>query len=210
MNLNANDQSQRLKWSVSSWNRMAFVTATIPETENDPSIILSRWSSFSDRLRKTYPGLRIVRVLQRHEGGHGWHVHALFDRFVPSGLMLHFASLAGLGRLDFRMVSRSSRERVISYVCRYLTRDLRKRDAVPRGCRLLAAAGNVGRNWWVRVRDCRVESDWLRLCSSLKLVLQKHGFSIPVRGFASLTYIFWQLSPAALSDWKSLNPGLVY
>lgn len=211
MKLTASEQGERVAWSVKSWARLNFVTATIPEADPDPKTISGRWSYFVHELRRLYPGLRVIRVLQKHPGGHGWHVHALFDRYVASQVMLHQARLAGLGRMDFQMVSKAKRQDVIGYVVRYVTRDLRKRDKTTRGVRLLTAAGHLRSvvRWWRRYVDLEVVSNYRQLRASLCSILETMGIVLP-RNVVDSPTLFGLAPPAALAEWRRLNPGMAY
>lgn len=211
MKLTASEQGERIAWSVKSWNRLNFVTATIPESDPDPRVISARWKYFIKVLRRRIPGLRVIRVLQKHPGGHGWHVHALMDRYVNANLFLHYADCAGLGRMDFQMVSREKRQNVIQYVCRYVTRDLRKRDKSTKKVQLLTAAGDrkAPVRWWRRYVDCRIESPYARLRTSLCMICETMGIVLP-RNVVDSPTLFGLAPPAALAEWRRLNPGLAY
>jgi hypothetical protein len=211
MKLSASEQGERIAWSIKGWNRLNFVTATLREADPDPRTISSCWSYFIHELRRLYPGLRVIRVLQKHPGGHGWHVHALMDRYISSHVLLHQADLAGLGRMDFQMVSRQRRQDVIQYVCRYVTRDLRKRDKTARGVRLLTAAGHLRSRvrWWRRYVDLVVESSYTRLRASLCGVLETMGIILD-RNIIDSPLLFGLAPPAALAEWRRLNPGYAY
>jgi hypothetical protein len=211
MKLTASEQAQRVAWSIKAWNRLNFVTATIPESDPDPKTISSRWTYFVHELRRVFPGLRVIRVLQKHPGGHGWHVHALFDRRIPHQVMLHQAQLAGLGRMDFQMVSGERRQDVVRYVTRYVTRDLRKRNKDTKGVRLLTASGHLRCvvRWWRRYADCKIESSYTRLRSSLCSVLETMGIVLP-RNVVDSPTLFGLAPPVALAEWRRLNPGLAY
>lgn len=211
MKLTASEQGERIGWSVKSWNRLNFVTATIPEADPDPRTISSRWTYFVHELRRLYPGLRVIRVLQKHPGGHGWHVHALMDRYIPAQVAWHQAGLAGLGRIDLQMVSSQRRQNVIQYVCRYVTRDLRKRDKSCRGVRLLTAAGHLRCTvrWWRRYVDLTIDSPYARLRASLCSVLETMGIVLP-RNVVDSPTLFGLAPPAALAEWRRLNPGFAY
>lgn len=211
MKLTASEQAERIGWSVKSWNRLNFVTATIPEADPDPRTISERWRVFSFYLRRQFPGMRIIRVLQKHPGGHGWHVHALIDRFVPADFMWHQARLAGLGRIDFQMVSRQKRQNVVQYVSRYVCRDLRKRDKNCKGVRLLTAAGHLRCvvRWWRRYVDLTIESNQGRLRASLVGILETMGIRLDQRTIDSPT-LFGLAPPAALAEWRRLNPGFAF
>lgn len=210
MRLFAEEQGERIAWSVKNWNRLNFLTATIPEEGEGPKVISGRWREFVKDLRRLYPGLRVIRVLQRHPGGHGWHVHALMDRYIPASIILHQARLAGLGRIDFQMVSRERRQNVIGYVSRYITRDLRKRDASCKGVRLITAAGNLrcAVAWWRRVCDLQIVTVGSRLRASLLAVLALRGIKLPV--FVDNVTLFGCAPPDALAEWRSLNEGYAF
>lgn len=211
MKLTADEQAERIQWSVKGWNRMMLFTATIPERDPNPRTISARWSYFVHELRRQLPGLRVIRVLQKHPGGHGWHVHALMDRYVPARLAWHQAQLAGLGRIDMKMVQRQTRQNVIGYVARYVSRDLRKRDKAARGVRLLTAAGDLRCvvRWWRRYVDLTLESNYGRLRSSLLSVLETMGIVLP-RNVVDSPTLFGCAPPAALAEWRRLNPGFAY
>jgi hypothetical protein len=156
MRLRTDEQEERVLWSVKEWNRMNFVTATIAIEEHDPKVISRCWTSFIKALKRWYfPNLRAIRVLQKHPGGHGWHIHALLDRFIPHSIMLKVAEECGLGRMDFKMVSGEDRQKAVRYIVRYVCRDMRHRWKTPeaRGVRLLTASGHLraAKRWWVRL-----------------------------------------------------------
>lgn len=189
---------------------MLLVTATLAEQEHDPRVISSRWTEFVRDLRRAIPGLRVVRVLQKHPGGHGWHIHALFDRYVSSEVILHQAKLAGLGRMDFRMVSRETRQNAVRYLARYVARDLRERDKSCKGVRMVTAAGNLNCAvaWWVRMSDVVIHSTYAVVRRSLVSVLRSKGFCVP--SWADLRELIGLAPPEALADWRNLNRGCVY
>lgn len=189
---------------------MVFFTATLAEQEHDPKVISECWRYFTDTLRKRYPGLRIVRVLQKHPKGHGWHVHALFDRVLPARVLLHLASLAGLGRCNFQLVDQQRRQNVVEYCARYITRDLRKRDKSCKGVRLITVAGNLrcAVAWWIRICDIKIETNAGRLRDSLIACCATFGVVLS-RCVDSLT-LFSKAPPEALAEWRKLNPGFAY
>lgn len=161
MRLNTQEQGERITWSVKSWNRMNFVTATLAEREHDPKVISRRWTAFIKALQRYHaPNLQVIRVLQKHPGGHGWHIHALMDRFIPAKIMLNLAKDSGLGRINFQMVSGEDRDRSINYMVRYICRDMKKRwkDPALKGVRLLTASGSLraSKRWWVRLCDMTI------------------------------------------------------
>lgn len=211
MKLTAEEQMERVEWSVKGWNRLNFVTATIPEADPDPKTISDRWTHFVKNLRHRYPGIRVIRVLQKHPGGHGWHVHALVDRWIPAAIAWKQAEMAGLGRIDLQMVSKQGRQKAIRYVCRYVTRDLRKRDKMTKGVRLLTASGHLrcAVRWWRRYVDLTLESSYGQLRRSLCMILETMGIVLDRRLIDSPT-LFGLAPPAALAEWRRLNPGFAF
>jgi hypothetical protein len=211
MRLTSSEQAERVQWSVKEWSRMIFVTATLPQSEQDPKVISSCWVHFVKNLRHLYPSLRVIRVLQKHPGGHGWHVHALFDRYIPAQVILHQANLSGLGRMDFQRVANTKRIKVVQYICRYISRDLRKRDKLSKGVRLLTAAGHLRCTvrWWRRYVDCYIETNTKSLRASLCGILETMGIVLD-RNIIDSTLLFGYAPPAALAELRRLHPGAVY
>jgi hypothetical protein len=190
---------------------MMFLTATLAEQENDPHVISDCWRHFVKLLRESYgKRVKIVRVLQVHPGGHGWHVHAVCDQYIPASFILRYASAAGLGRMDFRMISGDSRQRVCDYLARYISRDLRKRCKLAKGVRLVTASGSLGCavRWWVRLSDMTIEQDSGRLMKSLRMCCETMGMVLAP--YVSPLSLFTGAPPAALAKWRSLNPGFAY
>lgn len=209
MRLTASEQAERVSWSIKSWNRMNFVTATLAESVSDPKVISARWTVFVKNLRRIMPGLRVIRVLQRHPGGHGWHVHALMDRYVASDLILGEAERAGLGRMDFRMVSGEQRQNVVAYLVRYVTRDLRFRDCMSKGVRMLTASGHLrcAVRWWRRYVDLTVVSTTAVLRRSMFLILESMGLVLPKH--TPNLWLFGCAPPAAHLKLREMHPQLV-
>ncbi len=211
MRLQASEQAERVGWSVKSWNRLMFLTATLPEATNDPHVISGRWRYFVELLRKcSGRSVRMVRVLQKHPGGHGWHVHALVDQYIPAPVLLRYAALAGLGRLDFRMVSKSARQRVCEYLSRYISRDLRKREKSAKGVRMITASGSLkaAARWWVRLKDITIEQDTPRLMKSLRMCCELMGMTLC--SYVEPLTLFTMAPPKALAMWRNLNPGFAF
>jgi len=211
MKLNASEQGERLGWSIKSWSRMNFVTATLPQAESNPRVISEAWRNFAWDLRRHYAkGLRIVRVLQKHPGGHGWHVHAVFDRYIPASVILKYAALSGLGRMDFRMVANRDRQKVCEYLTRYITRDLRKRDKAAKGVRMVTASGSlrVARRWWVRLKDVQIEQTISILRRSLILCCEQAGMTLTK--WVGIAEILSMAPVEVVDKWRKLNPAFVY
>jgi hypothetical protein len=187
MRLTVKEQEQRVAWSVRSWEHMVFVTATLVEEEHDPRVISSRWTDFIKELKRShYPDLRSVRVLQEHEKGHGWHIHALVDRFIPLAVTKLLEKRCGLGRTRWDWVAPQQRGERISYLLRYLCRDMRRRRKNPalKHVRLLTASGSAsdaGR-WWRRYSDLVVVDTGNEFRKALQIRLEAvHGDTLALR-----------------------------
>ena len=213
MKLTTSEQTERVLWSIKTWNRLNFITATLRELEDNPKVISSRWTRFVKMLRRSHcPQLKSIRVLQKHPGGHGWHIHALWNQRVPAEVLLKTAEKCGLGRLDFRMVSGEEREKTVRYVVRYITRDMRGRwkDPTLKGVRLLTAAGHLGSltRWWVRLCDVTVHCTFKELRKSLRSVLLLNGFDVPP--YARMEMMLGLAPPAAFDQWRQMHPDRVF
>ena len=145
-----------------------------------------------------------------HPRGHGWHVHALCNQYIPASVILHFAELAGLGRMDFKMISGKSRTNVIEYISRYISRDLRKRCKAARGVRMITASGSL-RNvvrWWVRVCDITIENNMGSLRKCMIMICETMGMILH-KSVSNQT--LFSLAPAeALERFRKLNPGFAF
>jgi hypothetical protein len=197
MRLTTAEQEQRIKWSVADWKRMVFVTATLEEECHNPRVISLRWTEFIKGLkREGFSELQCVRVLQEHEGGHGWHVHALIDRFIPLSVSKPLEKKCGLGRSRWDWVSEDDREKRIGYMVRYVCRDMKRRRKNPalKNVRLLTASGSLSgkKRWWKRYCDLIVQDSGeefraalqrrLELVNAGQIVFRTHrGRSIPLR-----------------------------
>jgi hypothetical protein len=198
-------------WSVKTWNRLNFITATIPEEDQDPHTISARWRHFVELLRQNYgKQVRLIRVLQIHPGGHGWHIHALCDQYIPASKILHFAAVACLGRMDFKMVSKSDRAEVVGYLSRYIARDLRNRTKAAKGVRMISASGHLRCvvRWWNRLSDITVVQDTPRLMKSLRVCCENLGMKLC--GHISALTLFTSAPPEALAMWRETNPGYAF
>jgi len=180
MRLRTDEQQWRVEQSVKEWTRLNFATVTMAEEEQDPKVITKRWTALIKLLRRNhYPALKCVRVLQKHEKGHGWHIHALMDRYIPKRLFDACAEQCGLGFTWLKMVSGAKRQECIAYVVRYIVRDMRDRwrDKALKGVRLLTASGHLRsrKRWWLRLCDLVIEDTGNNARSLLERLAAMHG-----------------------------------
>ncbi|MEY3481420.1 MAG: hypothetical protein RIQ71_2195 [Verrucomicrobiota bacterium] len=180
MRLRTDEQQWRVERSVKDWPRLNFVTATLREEMQNPRVISERWTALIKWLRRHhFPDLKSIRVLQKHPKGHGWHIHALLDRYIPARILNAGAAKCGLGRMSFDMVSGEARQRSICYVVRYVVRDMkdRWRDKTLKGVRLLTASGHLHapKRWWLRLSDIVIEDTGTNARALLERLMVMHG-----------------------------------
>lgn len=70
----------------------------------DYAEIRARWRCLRHDLCRALGGARYVMNYEIHPKGHGWHIHGVFDRFVPLDRFLPLIHRHGFGRVDFRRV----------------------------------------------------------------------------------------------------------
>jgi hypothetical protein len=82
---------------------------------------------FQRRIKDRWPTMIYIGVLERHPGGHGWHLHVVTDRFIESGV---WRSVWGKGIVDIRKIrdnsgggARASARRAAGYVAKYIVKD---------------------------------------------------------------------------------------
>lgn len=94
-------------------------------TQTDDAVQVRRdFAGFARRLRRTYPHLRWVRVLERHASGM-LHVHVALSHYVPKFAL---ADLWGHGFVDVRKVrtkggARSDARAAARYLSKYVSKD---------------------------------------------------------------------------------------
>ena len=120
-----------------------------------------RWHHLQVIMRRWEPGLKGIRVFELHPGkarcglagvtygeSHGLHVHMVTTRFYWVNDIRSLARQAGFGRIDVQKVRHSDREKVASYLSKYLAK---ARPDELKGVRLVGYIGLSREN--VRYRD---------------------------------------------------------
>lgn len=143
-------------WTIESMlagkRRCYLWTLTTPDVCSLAEVV-SRFASMWDSLRKRYPRLTVVRVFERHPGGHGWHVHFVCASHLWVGWVRRYAERAGFGRINAKRI-RADRA---SYVAKYLNKGYREPEA--RGRRLWEVCGRAQATFdCTRVGDVVTES----------------------------------------------------
>jgi len=216
MRLNTDEQAWRVKGSVKDWEKMNFITTTLRQEEPDPKVISGCFTDWVKALKRYHcPDLCVVRALQKHPGGHGWHIHALFDRYIPAAILLKHADDCGLGRTTFDMVTGKDRDRSIDYLVRYITRDMKDRWKNPetKGVRLLTASGNKksAGSWWWRLADITTVDSGNEARKVLQCLLEIHGYRFQSKNGRrrpmKLGDLIIYTSPELLEQWTAIING---
>lgn len=107
--------------------RLVTLTFKVRTDLSQRSEVVRHVGLFWRRLRRRIPGLRYLWVLEIHPGGHGWHVHAVVDRWLDKGTL---AEVWGHGFVDVRRVKvhqdgaspAESARRAAHYVAKYVAK----------------------------------------------------------------------------------------
>jgi len=129
--------------------RCYFWTFTTPD-ETTPRELLARWNSFLTCLRRRYPGLEYLRVLEAHESGRRYHLHVLFTQFFRVGEIRELSGNCGFGRIHVVRVRDSG---VSEYLAKYISKGRRSPDL--KGVHLYSAS--LRNQTWYRVRVKDIE-----------------------------------------------------
>lgn len=81
-----------------------FFTLTTPDVV-DIYEIRKRWRKVRHYLVEKYPGVKYVMNYEIHPKGHGWHIHSVWNCFIPLRAVLGKLSDCGFGRVDIRRVN---------------------------------------------------------------------------------------------------------
>lgn len=94
-----------LKAFMASSKGCVFLTFTTPDVV-DVYEIRRRWRGVRHFLCEKYKGVKYVMNFEIHPRGHGWHIHSVWNRFIPLnvGTLNKFHEF-GFGRVDIRRVN---------------------------------------------------------------------------------------------------------
>jgi hypothetical protein len=146
---------------------------------------LARWEKFRKALwnwgihpktgEQTIVGLRCFEL---HPGGHGVHVHALFNRFIHVRTIRRIGAQHGFGRDHvIRVRSLDQCECLADYMAKYCS----KQDRPPcfRGRRLWAAIGKWGAT---RCKDIEVQSEFVEAFKARRRVINAEAAIAKMEG----------------------------
>jgi len=138
--------------------KVYFWTFTFPEVLDVPEA-RARWRNFITSLWKygrTRSGEQTIvgiRVFEIHPGGHGLHIHCLFNRYIHKKAIEHRIRQCGLGRSNVIMCE--DKEKLADYLGKYLS----KQDRSPalKGVRLWQCVGQWGQT---KCKDIEIQSEF--------------------------------------------------
>ena len=81
-----------------------FFTLTTPDVV-DIYEIRRRWRKVRHFLCEKYCGIKYVMNYEIHPKGHGWHIHSVWNQYIPLRAVLGKLSECGFGRVDIRRVN---------------------------------------------------------------------------------------------------------
>jgi len=148
-----------LKMNVEAFGRVSRAlflwTLTTPGTESAASVE-NIWDAFWQVLRgkegRRGKTLVVIRVLEPHPKGHGWHVHFLTDRWLKVQLIRDIAESVGFGRIHVAPIRKDS----AGYVAKYVSKSLGQSHGARR---IWSVVGGVStKEWRVLVKDIAVSS----------------------------------------------------
>lgn len=84
-------------------NSAVFFTLTTPDVVSHPEI-RERWRNLRHHLVRSLKPVEYVMNYELHPRGHGWHIHSVWNRFIPLKEFLPYARRCGFGRVDVRRV----------------------------------------------------------------------------------------------------------
>ena len=93
-----------LKAFMASSKGCVFLTLTTPDVV-DIYEIRRRWRGVRHFLCEKYRGVKYVMNFEIHPKGHGWHIHSVWNRYIPLSVVLQKFHAFGFGRVDIRRVS---------------------------------------------------------------------------------------------------------
>lgn len=82
-----------------------FLTLTTPDVV-DIYEIRKRWRGVRHFLCEKYPGVKYVMNFEIHPKGHGWHIHSVWNRYIPLKVVFDKLRWYGFGRVDISKVRR--------------------------------------------------------------------------------------------------------
>ena len=81
-----------------------FLTLTTPDVV-DIYEIRRRWAGVRHFLCEKFKGVKYVMNFEIHPKGHGWHIHSVWNCFIPLKQVLEKFHEFGFGRVDIRRVN---------------------------------------------------------------------------------------------------------
>lgn len=113
-----------------------FFTLTTPDIV-DAQEIRHRWRCLRNWMIRKLGNPQYIMNYEIHPQGHGWHIHAVFDCFIPLSQFLPKIHSFGFGRVDVRRVTTLDIARYLTKHCLKAYRGIKiKQSIISRGFRL--------------------------------------------------------------------------
>ncbi len=142
--------------------RIRFLTLTTPDICSAREVMY-RWRLLVNSNFWRGAGVNYVMVLERHSGGHGYHIHAVIDKWLDVNIFRHFLNSFGFGRFQIVLV-RGKVDRVVSYLSKYVSKSLRSRPVSDKYVRFVNVSRGLPVLSDIEVRD--TSNDFFRFVRS--------------------------------------------
>jgi len=125
-----------------------------------------KWSELLQALKRNFVRIAGVRRYELHPGGHGLHIHCLFDSRLDVNQVRPIAKKLGFGRIHVMKVEGSDAKKHATYIAKYLSKG--DRPFCFKGRRLWA---NIGEYVGYKVKDCEVHCPFIDFFRRIRKLL---------------------------------------
>lgn len=170
--------------------KLRFLTLTTKE-KCTAREVADKWRALQHSRFFRELNIQYVRVLEKHPGGHGWHIHAVISRRLDINAVRKYAKHAGFGSIMKieRLRSNQSGPQIAFYLAKYVSKSLRERTPDEKHVRLVNVSSGLAT--LKRVHYSSPEVDFVR--EALKNV---HFKTKPYRIMRLLTALYQHVSLA--------------
>lgn len=140
--------------------RIRFLTLTTPDICTAREVMY-RWRLLVNSIYWRSHKIRYVMVLEKHGGGHGYHIHAVIDKWLDVNIFRHFLNSFGFGRFQLVLV-RGKVGRVCQYLAKYVSKSLLRKNAADKYVRFVNVSRGLPVLKDIVVRD--TSTDFFHFC----------------------------------------------
>lgn len=126
-----------------------------------------KWTQLLQALKRNFFRIAGVRRFELHPGGHGLHIHCLFDARLDVNKVRPIAKKFGFGRIHVVRVAATDAKKQASYLAKYLSKS--DRPFCFKHRRLWA---NIGEYVGFKVKNCICDSPFIRFYRKIRNWLQ--------------------------------------